>query len=430
MAAEGMWRFLSRTRYGDAASGGPLARRLRRLSNLERKEEARAFLEAFHDAAGAGRAVRQARWAEVRRQIGQSGTYQHTPEELAYGARLAWRNTGRCIGRLFWESLDVIDCRHIVDPDAMQAQILRHLDNAFNDGRIRSVISIFAPVCDGTLPAWIESPQISQYACHQLADGIILGDRQNAEATRTALSMGWTPPATPGRFDLLPYLMRDAADHRHLCRLPEGVVREVAIQHPQQDALLALGLKWYAVPLVSNMILTIGGVDYPCAPFNGFYMGTEIASRNFADARRYDVLPDVARALDLRMDASDPGLWRDTALTELNRAVLHSFKTAGVTMVDHHTASDQFMKFHAREQAEGRRVAADWRWIVPPQAAPACEVFHLRMRNFHPVPNFYRDRGGDGLRLMPWYGDRYRSRIAMWADRLKRRWKIWKRMPW
>lgn len=425
-----MRRIFSRMRYGDAASGRPLERRLRRISASERKEEARAFLGAFHDTRAAGRDQRQARWAEARRQIGRTGTYVHTPEELAYGARLAWRNNGRCIGRLFWESLDVVDCRHITDPEAMQAQILRHLHDAYGDGRLRSVISIFAPATGSILPAWIESPQIAQYACHQLADGTFLGDRQNVEATRIALSMGWTAPATPGRFDLLPYLMRDAADRRHLCRLPEGAVREVTIAHPQHSALSALGLKWYAVPLVSDMILAIGGIDYPCAPFNGFYMGTEIASRNFADARRYDLLADVARALDLPMEASGPGLWRDTALTELNRAVLHSFRTAGVTMVDHHTASDQFMTFHAREQAQGRRVAADWRWVVPPQAAPACEVFHLRMRNFHPVPNFYRDRSGDGLRLMPWYGDRYRSRVSMWIDRLTRRWKIWKRMPW
>jgi len=404
-----MLRFLSQARYGDAVSGSPLARRLRRLSAFERKEEARAFLSAFNDASGAGRDRRQARWAEVRRQIGRSGSYIHTPEELAYGARLAWRNSGRCIGRLYWESLDVIDCRHLTDPEAMQAQILRHLDDAFGDGRIRSVISVFAPATGSTLPAWIESPQIAQYACHQLADGTFLGDRQNLEATRIALSMGWKAPPTPGRFDLLPYLMRDAADRRHLCRLPEGAVREVTIAHPKHGALSALGLKWYAVPLVSNMILTVGGIDYPCAPFSGFYMGTEIASRNLADARRHDLLADVARALDLPMEASGPGLWRDTALT---------------------TASDQFMTFHAREQAQGRRVAADWRWIVPPQAAPACEVFHLRMRNFHPVPNFYRDRGSDGLRLMPWYGDRTQSRVSMWADRLTRRWKIWKRMPW
>lgn len=425
-----MRHLLSLARYGDASTGSPLARRLRRLSASERKEEARAFLDAFCQASGAGPAKQQSRWAEVRRQLSRSGTYTHTPDELAWGARLAWRNTGRCIGRLFWESLDVVDCRHITDPDAMQAQIAQHLGDAFCEGRIRSAISIFAPRGGPDLPAWIESPQIVQYACHQQADGTLLGDRQNVEATRIAMSMGWKPPKEPGRFDLLPYLLRDAGGHRHLCHLPKAAVREVMISHPQHDGLSALGLKWYAVPLVSNMILTIGGIDYPCAPFNGFYMGTEIASRNFGDARRYNLLPDVARALGLPMESAGPELWRDTALTELNRAVLHSFKAAGVTMVDHHTASDQFMTFHAREQAQGRRVAADWRWIVPPQAASSCEVFHLRMRNFHPVPNFYRDRGSDGLRLMPWYGDGYRSRGAMWVDRLARRWKIWKRMPW
>ncbi len=150
--------FLSRTRYADAASGSPLARRLRRLSAAERKEEARAFLGAFHDANGTGPDARRTRWAEVRHQLKRSGSYVHTPEELAYGARLAWRNTGRCIGRLFWESLDVVDCRHITEPDAMQAQILRHLSDAFSGGRIRSVISIFAPATGSTLPRLDRKP--------------------------------------------------------------------------------------------------------------------------------------------------------------------------------------------------------------------------------------------------------------------------------
>jgi nitric-oxide synthase, bacterial len=242
--------------------------------------------------------------------------------------------------------------------------------------------------------------------------------------------MGWVPPTIAGRFDLLPYLLRDAVDRRHLCQLPKGTVKEVPIKHPSYPAIESLGLKWYAVPIVSNMILTIGGIDYPCAPFNGFYMSTEIASRNFADFRRYNILPEFANALGISPDPSSDTLWQDTALTELNRAVLYSFKAEGVTIIDHHTASEQFMTFHRREQSQGRRVAADWRWIVPPQASSSCEVFHLRMRNFHPVPNFYRDRGSDGLRLMPWYGDRYRSRGQLWADRILRRWKLWKRLPW
>lgn len=214
---------------------------------------------------------------------------------------------------------------------------------------------------------WIESPQTIQYACHVQPDGSVIGDRQNVEATRIAKAMGWGPPEKPGRFDLLPYLIRDKRDRRILVDVPKDMVREVPIVHPECDLLTALGLRWYAIPIVSNMIMTVGGIDYPCAPFNGFYMCTEIASRNFADTKRYDLLPDVARALGLNPDGHRPHLWRDEALTELNRAVLHSFGSAGVTMIDHHTASDQFMAFHCREQAAGRRVAGDWRWIVPPR---------------------------------------------------------------
>ncbi len=411
----------------EAVAAAPLARRLRRISALERREEARAFLDAFHDHRGAGRAERQRRRAEVRRALKRHGHYDHTPEELAFGARLAWRNHGRCIGRLFWESLEVIDARAVETPDAIAAHVHDHLAEAQSDGRVRSLITVFAPVRGSDLPAWIESPQIVQYAGHSLPGGAILGDRQNVEATRIATGLGWRAPRDPSAFDILPWMIRGRDDRRHLVDLPPGLVREVPIRHPERDDLARLGLRWYAVPVVSGMVLSVGGIDYPCAPFNGFYMATEIASRNFADARRYDLLPEAARALGIA-PARDP-YWRDATLTELNRAVLHSYKAAAVTMVDHHTASEQFMTFHRREQAAGRRVAGDWRWIVPPQSGSACEVFHLRMRNFHPVPNYYWDRS-DGRQLMPWYGDRHRSRPALWADRVTRRWKLWKRMAW
>jgi nitric oxide synthase oxygenase domain/subunit len=48
-----------------------------------------------------------------------------------------------------------------------------------------------------------------------------------------------------------------------------------------------LHLKWYGVPIISNMDLKIGGITYPTAPFNGWYMVTEIAGKitncNFSD---------------------------------------------------------------------------------------------------------------------------------------------------
>lgn len=413
------------------APAHPLAQRLRRLSAAERREEARAFLRQFAQETGLDEAAARRRWAEVRRSLRQTGTYDHTAAELAFGARIAWRNHGRCIGRLFWESLEVFDCRHIRDPDGIAGRMTRHMADALGDGRIRSMISVFAPVRPGApWPAYIESGQITQYAGYADADGSVLGDRQSVDATRVAQSLGWVPPEPKGRFDLIPYVIRDGQDRRSLHALPAGVCREIPITHPDYPGLSSLGLRWYAVPCISGMILTIGGVDYPCAPFNGFYMGTEIASRDFADRKRYDLLAEVARALGLDPEAAGPPLWRDTALTELNRAVLHSYREAGVTMVDHHAASAQFMEFHQREQVAGRRVAADWRWIVPPQAAAATDVFHLKMRNFHPVPNFYSSRAGDGMRLMPWYGDVLQSRPARWHDRVMRRWKLWKRIAW
>ena len=42
------------------------------------------------------------RVAQVRESIAATGTYEHTFAELTWGARVAWRNAARCIGRLYW----------------------------------------------------------------------------------------------------------------------------------------------------------------------------------------------------------------------------------------------------------------------------------------------------------------------------------------
>lgn len=51
-----------------------------------------------------------------------------------------------------------------------------------------------------------------------------------------------------------------------------------------------LGLRWYALPAVSNMLLEIGGLEFPAAPFNGWYMSSEIGTRNLCDSHRYNLL--------------------------------------------------------------------------------------------------------------------------------------------
>ncbi|TWF77563.1 nitric oxide synthase oxygenase subunit [Pseudonocardia hierapolitana] len=88
--------------------------------------------------------------------------------------------------------------------------------------------------------------------------------------------------------------------------------------------------------------LEIGGVTYPAAPFNGWYLGTEIGARNLVDADRYDLLPVIAERLGLDT-SSERTLWRDRALVEMVRAVQDSFDLAGVTMADHHNESRRFL---------------------------------------------------------------------------------------
>ena len=142
--------------------------------------------------------------------------------------------------------------------------------------------------------------------------------------------------------------------------------------------------------MISNNRLVIGGVSYPAAPFNGWYMGTEIGARNLGDSDRYDMVPEVAARMGL--DTShEATLWRDQALVEINRAVLHSFSTNGVTVTDHHTESRRFLIHLEKEQRAGRGCPADWSWIVPPMSGSQTPVFHRYYEADNQVPNFVND---------------------------------------
>lgn len=406
----------------NSVESDPLRRRLRRISLSERIEEARAFIDLFYRENGLPDGQRAVRRREVVRSLRRHGFYDHTVDELAYGARVAWRNNARCIARIFWKSLEVRDCRAVLEPDAMAAQLAEHLRLAQGEGRVRPMISIFAPVRGRHSPWYVENGQVTQFAGYVGDDNRVVGDPLNVEFTRTAMALGWRPVGECGPFDVLPLIIRDAGGQRLVYELPETVHRMVELRHPRHEAFNALGLRWYSVPVVSDMILTIGGVDYPCAPFNGYYLGTEIASRDLVDETRYDLIEAVARAVGA--DLNDV-LWKDVALLELNRAVLHSFKGAGVTIVDHHTASAQYLDFAQREHMAGRAPSGDWAWIVPPQASAACPVFHLPMTDLRDVPNFYRSRASDGAGLALSRVTEQRGRLQRWTDRARRRARDW-----
>jgi len=44
------------------------------------------------------------------------------------------------------------------------------------------------------------------------------------------------------------------------------------------DWFAELQLKWYCVPAVASMMLDVGGIEFTAAPFNGWYMSTEIGN--------------------------------------------------------------------------------------------------------------------------------------------------------
>jgi nitric-oxide synthase len=83
-------------------------------------------------------------------------------------------------------------------------------------------------------------------------------------------------------------------------------------------------------------------------------------------------------------------LWKDRALVELNAAVLHSFSKHGISIVDHHSASSQFIRHTEQEEQQGRSVPADWGMIVPPISGSATEVFHREYTNVCLKPNLFK----------------------------------------
>ena len=362
--------------------------------DLELLTRAEDFLAQFH-AENPGAGSLHERMRQVRREIAACGTYRHTEAELTFAARVAWRNSSRCIGRLYWRSLRVRDRRQVSSAAQVAAECFAHLREATNGGRIRPLITVFAPDRPGRPGPRILSSQLVRYAgyseagSYSEASTTAIGDPANVELTRLAIDLGWPGAEEPGRFDLLPLIVQEAGAAPGWHALPAGAVLEVPLRHPDLAWFASLGLRWYAVPVISDMQFEAGGICYPAAPFNGWYMCTEIGSRNLGDVARYNQLPAVAARMGLST-ADDRTLWKDKAVTELNLAVLHSFSSAGVTITDHHTESVRFLQHVEREERQGRACPADWTWIVPPTASSTTPVFHRYYADFDQSPGFRR----------------------------------------
>ncbi|MDG4803603.1 nitric oxide synthase oxygenase [Micromonospora sp. WMMD980] len=319
--------------------------------------EAHAFLRQRHDETAETGFVD--RWRAVRADIAATGTWQPTRDELNFGAQVAWRNSDRCIGRSRWSSLTVRDHRHIITLEGLRGALAGHLDEATGGGHVRPVLTVLAPATSTTAPPWrIVSPQLARYAAWTDDVGTI-GDAANGPLTALATRLGWPGPTRRSGFDLLPWIAATADGRLHLLPSAHDRIREVPIIHPDHPWIGDLGLRWPAIPVISNMTLHLGGLRFP-APFSGTFMASEIATRNLADRQRYHQLPVIVAGLGL---PERDRLRADKALLTLYEAVLHSFDVAGISVTDHHRESRSFAHFVEHEEAAGRAVTGDWSWL-------------------------------------------------------------------
>ncbi|WP_042353003.1 nitric oxide synthase oxygenase [Bacillus massiliigorillae] len=356
------------------------------ITKQELFEKAEAFIQQCYAESNQESRITE-RLVEIKEQIIATGTYEHTFDELVHGARMAWRNSNRCIGRLFWNSLTVLDAREVESHDEIYDALFHHIEYATNGGRIRPTITIFKPYQQENNQICIYNHQLIRYAGYETEYGTI-GDPLSIPFTTFCESLGWRGPKT--HYDILPLVISIDGEKPSYKEIPKDLVKEVTITHPEY-AFESLEAKWYGVPIISDMCLEIGGITYNAAPFNGWYMGTEIGARNLADEDRYHLLPAVAEIMGL--DTSKNALlWKDKALVELNIAVLHSFKEQGVTIVDHHTAAHQFELFEKQEAACGRMVTGNWVWLIPPLSSATTHIFHKPYPNVVKTPNYFHQK--------------------------------------
>jgi sulfite reductase alpha subunit-like flavoprotein/nitric oxide synthase oxygenase domain/subunit/hemoglobin-like flavoprotein len=333
-------------------------------------------------------ADKQRRWAEIEHEVRATGIYTHTYEELAYGAQVAWRNAPKCIARISWRNMIVRDLRHVTEPDEMFRECAEHVRMGINGGNMQIVMNVFRP--KRPKERWgprIWNTQYVRYAAYEQPDGTVLGDGANLKLTKAIQRLGWKPPEPRGPFDILPLVIEVPGQPPKLYEFDRRDLLEVPIEHPTVPAFADLGLKWIVIPAIANFRMDIGGIQYGCIPFNGWFMETEIA-RDLWEAHRYNKAEAIARVLGLDT-SSEQTLWRDRAFLELNAAILHSFSKAKVSLVDHQTASRQFLAHDLREKKAGRECPAQWSWVVPAAGGSSTPVWHHEMRDFYLSPHYH-----------------------------------------
>ena len=329
------------------------------------------------------------------------GTWAQTKQELEFGIRRAWQNSRKCIMRSHCEELKLCDLRNVTSSKQMATDLISNLEIAFNQGNIQPTVFVFPPRTVNGRGPMILNNQILQFCGYEDQDGSVLGDPMNVELTRTIIDLGWQPPMRRSRWDLLPLVTMAEDDRPFVIELPASISETVRIRHPKyKPQFEELDLRWSAFPALTRLGFDIGGVQYTAAPFIGWFMDAEIGVRNLADTFRYNVLPDVVKALGLADESYSDGIEEfddlpeyeklamlSRAQAELNYAVHHSYLQAKISMSDSLTASKKWCQYDdAFREKNGFRLPADPYWLAPPQGS-IIPVWHRGgAPNYQPKP--------------------------------------------
>jgi len=235
---------------------------------------------------------------DIETEIRSTGSYTHTEEEIIHGSRVAWRNTAKCVGRIAWNTMLVRDRRHITDLDHMFSECLEHQRLATADGSLKAVMTVFKPRQPGVrLGTRFWSQQLVRFAAYELADGTTIGDKANLDYTKECIDFGWTPPEPKTEYDVLPIVIEDTqAGVIKMFEVPKEYHKVTMFEHPKYPEFAKLGLRWCVVPTITCFTLNLGGLQYTCCPFNGWFMETEI-TRDLLEAGRMDKMAAIARAI-------------------------------------------------------------------------------------------------------------------------------------
>src|ERR1700726_4306966 len=146
------------------------------------KEETRAW-RRIYCAENSCPEISARRWLQIEDELERTGTYWQSAEELEYGAKVAWRNSTRCIGRLHWQKLVGRDCRGLHLGEESFSALIEHLGLSTGTHKVVPMITIFAPEHSDQRPVRIWNRQLINYAGHRQSDGSILGDPLNVQLT-------------------------------------------------------------------------------------------------------------------------------------------------------------------------------------------------------------------------------------------------------